>query len=111
MVELAKPYEIYEWRDGETREFTILRYEEGELEIHPRDGREAKIVAVIRVHVGPEEKPEFPPYWDLTSARLVAQLKGILQPPYVGPQKIRVTAIGSAPRTHFSVTRIPERLS
>jgi len=109
MVELAKPYEIYEWRDGETREFTILRYEEGELEIHPRNGREAKTVSVIRVHVPPEEKPEFPHYWDLTSARLVAQLKGILPGIRALPIKITVTAIGTAPRTHFSVSRVPER--
>jgi hypothetical protein len=109
MVELAKPYEIYEWRDGETREFTILRYEEGELEIHPRDGREAKTVPVLRIHVPPEEKPAFPQYWDMTSVRLVAQLKAMLPTVLIGPYKVTVTAIGAAPRTHFSVSRLAER--
>ncbi len=109
MVELAKPYEIYEWHDGETREFTILRWEEGVTTIVPRDGREPKQITFIRLHVPPEEKPEFPHYWDQTSTRLVAQLKAMLPRVIYGLFKIKVTAIGSAPRTHFSVTRLPER--
>ena len=110
MAELERPYEIYEWRDGETREFTIERWEVGELEIHPRDGRPPKSIEIIRVHVPPEEKETYPHYWDLTSSRLVAQLKPMLPPGGVGPYKIKVTAIGSAPQTHFSVTRLPESL-
>ncbi len=109
MGELAKPHEIYEWGDGETREFTILRWELGETTIHPHYQPEGKLIEVMRIHVPPEEKPEFPHYWDMTSGRLVAQLKPMLQPPWTGPQKFKVTAIGSAPRTHFSVTRLPER--
>lgn len=110
MAVLSQPYEIYEWRDGETREFTIERWEVGELEIHPRDGRPPKMINVLRVHVPPEEKPEFPHYWDLTSSRLVAQLRGILRTHRAGRHRVKVTAIGSAPRTHFSVTSVPESL-
>lgn len=109
MVELAKPFEIYEWRDGETKEFTVLKYEVGETTIVPRDGREPKTITVLRIHVPPEEKPEYPQYWDMTSSRLVAYLKGILPTVLIGPYKIKITAIGRAPRTHFSVTRLPER--
>jgi hypothetical protein len=109
MSELAKPYEIYEWKDGETREFTIVKYELGELEIHPRDGRAAKTVPVMRIHVPAEEKTDFPSYWDLTSQRLVAQLKGILPEFLYNPFKVKVTAIGAPPATHFSVTRLPEQ--
>lgn len=108
MAELARPYEIYEWRDGKTEEWTILDWEEGELEIHPRDGRPPKMIIVLRIHVSPEEKAAFPHYWDLTSSRLVSQLLVVLKPPRAGPQKWKVTAIGSAPRTHFSVSPIPE---
>ena len=107
MGTLAGPMEIYEWEDGHTEEWTIERWQEGTLEIHPRDGRPSKEITVLRIHVPEEEKPEFPHYWDLTSARLVAQLHMILPRGGIGPFKIRVTAIGSAPRTHFSVTRIP----
>ena len=108
MGELARPYEIYEWKDGETKEFTVLRWEEGLLEIVPRDGRPPKEITVLRIHIPPAEKETYPPYWDLTSARLVHQLLGMLPPGGIGPLKVKVTAIGSAPRTHFSVTRIPE---
>lgn len=110
MAELARPYEIYEWGDGETREFTIERWEEGELEIHPRDGRPSKEIKVLRVHVPEEEKPTFPHYWDLTSSRLVAQLRPILRTRKYGRTRIKVTAIGRAPRTHYSVSLIPPEL-
>jgi len=109
MAELAKPYEIYEWKDGETREFTILKYEVGETTIHPEYQPEGKSIEVMRIHVPPEEKLEFPHYWDMTSSRLVAYLKGILPTVLIGPFKVKITAIGTAPRTHFSVTRLPER--
>jgi len=110
MPELERPYEIYEWKDGETREFTIERWEEGDLEIHPRDGRPPKMIKVLRIHVPEEEKPEFPHYWDLTSSRLFAQLRTILWTHRGRRQRVKVTAIGKAPRTHFSVTWIPAEL-
>lgn len=108
MSPLESPMEIYEWSAGETHEFTILRWEEGTHTINPRDGRPPKEITVLRIHVPPEEKPDYPPWWDLTSARLVHQLLGMLPPGGIGGMKISVTAIGSAPRTHFSVTSIPE---
>lgn len=107
MPTLPKPYEIYEWTDGATEEWTVIRWELGELTIEPRDGRPPKDIEVLRIHVGADQKAEYPLYWDLTSARLVGQLRGILSPSGLGPTRIRVTAIGAAPRTHFSVTRIP----
>lgn len=110
MAELDRPFEIYEWGDGETRQFTIERWEMGELEIHPRDGRPPKTISVLRIHVPLEEKPEFPQYWDLTSSRLVAQLRQVLETHRVSRPRVKVTAIGRAPRTHFSVTWVPEEL-
>ena len=110
MPELEKPYEIYEWSDGETREFTIERWELGQLEIHPRDGRPPKVIDVLRIHVPVEEKPEFPHYHDLTSSRLTAQLRSILDVHRGARRRVKITAIGRAPRTHFSVTWVPEEL-
>lgn len=109
MPELSQPYEIFEWTDGQVQEFTITAFEVGELEIHPRDGRPPKTIDVMRIHVPEEEKPEFPHYHDMTSRRLVAQLKAMLPPTLIGPFKVKITAIGAAPRTHFSVSRLPER--
>ncbi len=110
MPELEKPYEIYEWSDGETKEFTIERWEMGQLEIHPRDGHPVKTIDVLRVHVPIEEKPVFPHYWDLTSSRLTAQLRSILDVHRGARRRVKITAIGRAPRTHFSVTWVPEKL-
>jgi len=110
MPELTKPYEIYEWSDGETRLFTIERWEEGELEIHPRDGRPPKKISVLRLHVPMTEKTEFPHYWDLTSGRLVAQLKAALGVHRGARRRVKITAIGRAPRTHYSIAWLPEEL-
>lgn len=110
MPELEKPYEIYEWSDGETKEFTIERWEMGQLEIHPRDGRPPKVIDVLRIHLPVEEKPEFPHYYDLTSSRLTAQLRSILDVHRGARRRVKITAIGRAPRTHFSVTWVPEEL-
>jgi hypothetical protein len=107
---LPKPYEIYEWVDGKTETWTVLSWEVGDLEIVLRSREGTKEVTVLRIHVPPEEKTHEPYYWDLTSARLVAQLRGILPPSGVGRPRISVTAIGAAPRTHFSVTTIPAKL-
>lgn len=109
MTVLEKPYEIYEWEDGKSEEWTILSWELGELTIQLRSREGTKDIEVLRIHVPPEEKPEFPHYHDLTSARLVKQLQGILPRGGLGSTKLRITAIGAAPRTHFSVTNLPER--
>jgi hypothetical protein len=109
MAKLSTPYEIYEWSDGETHEFTILSYDDGLLTIHPRDGREPKEVKVLRLHVPESEKESYPFYWDLTSQRLVGQLRAMLPPTLLGPLKVKITAIGKPPRTHFSVSFLPER--
>jgi hypothetical protein len=63
----------------------------------------------MRIHIPPETKEQFPPYWDLTSQRLVAQLRGILPEPQYSPFTVKVTAIGEAPATHFSVSRVIEK--
>lgn len=109
MPELIKPYEIYEWVDGITEEWTVLSWEVGQLTITLREREGTKLIDVLRIHVPPEEKEFEPYYWDLTSARLVAQLRGLLATAGRGPMRISITAIGVAPRNHFSVTRIPER--
>lgn len=109
MTALSQPHEIKEWKDGEAADFTIVKFERGDLEIHPRDGRPAKTVSVIRIHLPPEEKKDYPFYWDLTSARLTGQLDGLLPAVQVSPIRIRITAMGVPPTTHFTVSRLPEK--
>jgi hypothetical protein len=107
VAELEGPYEIYEWEDGRTETWTVNTWEEGELEIELRTRPGTKVVPVVRLHLSEEEKPLAPHYWDMTSKRLCAQLRGILNPPGLAPTRISITAIGSGAQVHFSVTRIP----
>jgi hypothetical protein len=109
VVELDRPYEIYEWEDGKTERWTILRWELGQLEIQLRSREGTKDIDVLRIHVPPEDKEHEPYYWDLTSARLTRQLRGILDRTTALPVTLEITAIGRAPRTHFSVTPVPQR--
>lgn len=109
VVELSRPYEIYEWVDGQTETWTILRWELGQLEIQLREREGTKMIDVLRIHVPPGEKEHEPYYWDLTSARLTSQLRGILDRMTALPVTLEITAIGRAPRTHFSVSSVPQR--
>lgn len=107
MKELDRPYEIYEWKPREERTFTVLSWEKGELEIQPKD-RPAKMIAVVRIHVPEEEKPTFPHYWDLTAARITAQLIPLLEGTTRFPTRVRIKADPyPAPKTHYEVGRLP----
>ncbi len=67
---VSPPYDILELRpDGElvTR---VTAYEEGPVPITPRDGRTAKVVQGVRLHVPPADKQTEPPWWDVTSQTL-----------------------------------------
>jgi hypothetical protein len=102
---LPGPYEILELADGQSLEFTILRYEIGSLTIHPRwmpPGSE-KAIRAMRVYVKREDKPVGVDYWDLTSQLLVAHLQGILGSVPKLPVRVRVKAFGWAPKKRFTV--------
>jgi hypothetical protein len=102
---LPGPYEILELADGQSLEFTILRYEIGSLTIHPRwmpPGAE-KAIKAMRVYVRREDKPVGVDYWDLTSQLLVAHLQGILGSVPKLPVRVRVKAFGWAPKKRFTV--------
>ncbi len=103
MPVLPGPYEILELGDGGSLTTTILKSEEGEMTINPRDGRSPKTIQVVRVHVPPETKPLFPGYYDLTSSTLVAQLKPLLSTLVGNSRQVRITKVGVAPRARFTV--------
>ncbi len=65
MGALAGPFEILELGDGGSVTTTVERFEEGEMLIHPRDGREPKTIAVLRIYV-----PKAAATWILPSLRL-----------------------------------------
>ena len=102
---MESPVEVLELRDGQSITFRIERFVKGRLRIHPRwpGAPPEKEVEVLRIWVPKAYKPFFPPYWDITSNRLRAELEGFLQRPDVYNLEFKVTAFGSAPRTRYTV--------
>jgi hypothetical protein len=102
---IVEPFELLELPDKASVAFHVVRYELGEMEIHPRypGAPEAKKVQVLRVHVPPEDKPRFPHYWDVTSKRLIAQLTPVLDDIVAKKMLVRVTAAGVRPAKWYSV--------
>ena len=103
MEKLQGPYEILELADGETLETRIMRWQEGEVEIHPAYQPEGKMIRALRIHVPETEKEYFPFYWDVTSQTLLAQLKPYLERPGYEVRTYKITKHGVAPRARFSL--------
>lgn len=103
---LPGPFEILELKDGEVKELTVARSQVGSMIIHPRfPGAPAeKVIMGIRIFVPSAEKVFGPPYWDLTSQTLRAQLEPILDEVTRKGRKIRITARGFGPGKRFTVT-------
>jgi len=104
---LAGPYEIMELRDRETIELHIVKWEHGEVIIHPRHEKEEKVVQAVRVFVPEAEKEFFPYYWDITSNRLRCQLLPWLEQPDFAGKRYKITKYGIAPIAHFTLEVIP----
>lgn len=106
MAELPGPSNILELRDGESVSFTAVRFETGEATITPAHAPQGKRVNVLRVHVRAQDHPVFPHYWDITSARLYAQLLPQLR--ITGSLIVRwtITARGIPPKKYYSVERV-----
>jgi len=112
-VLLEGPYDILEMVDGEVREFTVLRWEEGDIVIHPRwpGAPPRKVVKGVRVYVRREDKPLGAPYWDITPGTLVVTLKEIFATQPGPPWRIRIRKVGEAPKARFEVQFLPEAVS
>lgn len=109
MVVLPGPYEIHELMDLESRQLTVLKYELGDVVIHPRyPGAPAeKTIHAMRIFVGASDKPHGPPYWDITSQTLIAQLEPLIRAPRPGGLRVKLTAHGTAPSKRYAVEVLP----
>lgn len=103
MALLPAPAEILDLADGESVEFRVLRWEDGELEIRARGAPAARKVRTLRMHVPPEDKPVGAPYWDATAGNLVARLLPILDMVVRDGRRLRVTKHGVAPAARHQV--------
>ncbi len=106
MAELDKPLNPLELGDGEKVSFTVVRWELGETLIAPQHAPQGKRVQVLRLHVRPEDKAEFPPWWDITSTRLYAQLVPQLRILGLLTTRWVITAQGFPPKKYFRVERV-----
>lgn len=100
---LESPFEYLDLAAGESLRFRVVAWELGESFIRPRDAPDGKTVPTLRVHVRPQDKPSFPPYYDFTSARAIAQLRPQLQRPDVAGLTFRVTAAGFGLKRTYTV--------
>lgn len=100
---LSDPAELLEIEDGQTVELRVQRGEFDQLFIKPERNKNGEVVPALRLHVVPGSKQFDPQYWDITSKRLMAQLRPILSAPGVERKTIRVTAHGRKPDKHFTV--------
>jgi len=101
--QLAGPYEIFELTDGEVRELTITGYETGEVTIHPLHTTVPKVITALRVQVPRASKMLGPPYWDITSKTLVAQMLPYLEAGGYQTKRFVVKKLGVAPKARFTL--------
>jgi hypothetical protein len=109
LKELPPPYEIFEFKPCEPKRFRVVRFEFGRMTISPRwpGAPSEKVVLACRIHVDPKTKPTFPPYWDVTPARLVHQLLALSRAPIPEGMELEIHRDISGPAAHFSVRWVP----
>jgi len=102
---LPEPFEILELRDGEMVKLSTTRFELGRMVIKPRyPGAPAeKEIQVLRLHLSAGVKAAGPPFWDVTSQTLIAQLKPHLGDLVKTGREFKITAHGEAPRKRFTL--------
>lgn len=101
--ELPGPYEIFELTDGQTAQIRITGWQQGNVTIHPAHQPAGKLINALRVQVTKETKSTFPPYWDITSQRLQAQIVPYLEQSGYQDKVFTVTKHGVAPKARFTL--------
>lgn len=106
---LAGPYEILDLPDRGKVTLYVTSWERGSMIIHPKypGAPPEKEIPVLRTHVTTETKPYPPPYYDITSKTLQAQLLPMLAAGDFRDYAYVVTKFGIAPRARFTVERVP----
>lgn len=104
---MPEPFELLELRDGEHIDLRIERHELGKATIHPRDGRPARTIQVLRVYVPDADKPTLPRYWDVTSKHLASALLGYLDGGHGAGRTFRVTWHGKGPAGRPTLEVLP----
>jgi hypothetical protein len=104
---LDGPLSILDPVAGEVFFFRIDRLELGDILLPARTGYGGGVKAALRLHVPPEDKPEAPHYWDVTSRQLQAALEPLIPWIIERRRRVRIQAIGTAPRIAYAVDVLP----
>lgn len=107
MAELQRPWELLDLADGEERQLVVTGYAVGEISIRPPGEGAQRTVRAMRLLVDPSTKRVGPPYYDVTSSTLQAQLEPQLAAPDFLPRAFTIGKIGIAPRARFTVRSGP----
>lgn len=107
MPDLPGPFEILELRDGESVTLRILDWQLGRSAIRPRDGREPKLIRVLRAFIPAADKPTIPAYWDITSQHLVTALEAALRVGGGAGRRFRITKRGLNAKARFTLETLP----
>lgn len=87
--------------------FRVVRWEMGEMQIRPRDEPMGKMVPSLRLYCPPEDQPSGPPYWDITSKRLIGMLLPLLPQIVATGAYVELNMTGGGWRNAASVTVRP----
>ena len=99
----AHPYNILDLKDGESRDFSVSRIDEGEIEIARPGEAHPRYVPAIRVYHTPNPDAVGMPYLDITSQTLRAQILPWVATLKPAPRAFRVTAHGTGVGKRFAV--------
>ena len=116
MIEIEKlevlppPYEILETEPCTNYYIKVVDYKIGKITITPRwpGAPPAKTVVAVRLYTTPDWKKYFPHYWDITPARLVYQLIGLLAKGIPDGYVLKIHRDIPGPKAHFSVEWVLE---
>ena len=103
MALLDSPADLLELHDGQSVEFSPLRFLSGELVIQPRTSPVGKTVPALRIWVSLADKPSGAPYWDVTAGTTIARLLPILPELVSGRRRLRLTMRGIAPASRHQI--------
>jgi len=103
MPVLPGPYEIFDIGDGASVDIVVTRIDQGdEFEMTALDGRKF-MSSPLRLYLTRPWAPGHKPYLDITSKRLIPELKGLLRAIPPEGKHIKITKHGVAPKAVFTV--------
>jgi hypothetical protein len=102
---LDEPFEYLDLPDRAIMKLRVQSYKLGRGAIRPRyaGAPEVKVNRILRVTVPVSMKPLGPPYWDISSKTLQAQLIPQLDVVISQNREVEIQAFGVAPSKRFTV--------